>query len=57
MALVADSSSDEFLQQWIATSAKLYSDVVQVTSMAKQHALKFCLVTPMCRSRSAKAAK
>ena len=29
-ALVAGSSSDEFLQQWIATSAKLYCDVVQV---------------------------
>ena len=29
-ALVADNSSDAFLQQWIATSAKLYSDVVQV---------------------------
>jgi hypothetical protein len=30
MALVADNSSDAFLQQWIATSAKLYCDVVQV---------------------------
>ena len=32
-ALVADNSSDAFLQQWIATSAKLYSDVVQVESL------------------------
>jgi coatomer subunit beta len=32
-ALVGDNSSDSFLQQWIATSAKLYSDVVQVESL------------------------
>jgi hypothetical protein len=32
-AVVADNSSDQFLQQWIATSVKLYSDVVQVMSL------------------------
>jgi hypothetical protein len=31
-AQIADNSSDDFLQRWIATSVKLYSDVVQVRS-------------------------
>ena len=38
-ALVADNSSDAFLQQWIATSAKLYSDVVQVTLFSHRAAV------------------
>lgn len=56
-AQIADNSSDDFLQRWIATSVKLYSDVVQVRSCHRRACFKLCELNATCRSRRARTAK